>query len=87
MEIKKDIINKQIRCPRLGHELTFSYCLKEAGDLPCARIIRCWFAYFDVEAFLKSELGHEKWKKFIDTQPKDKIVNLIEIIEKAKTKK
>lgn len=27
---------KLIRCPKLGDEMTFAYCLREAGDLPCA---------------------------------------------------
>ena len=81
------IINKQIRCPRLGHELTFSYCLKESGDLPCSRIVSCWSIYFDVELYLKEVLGGEKFRQFLNSRPKDKMSSLIEIIEAAKTKK
>jgi hypothetical protein len=85
--MKEEINNKQIRCPRLGDEIFFSYCLQEAGDLPCSRIISCWSVYFDVEVFLKEKLAPEKWDKFINFQPKDKVISLIELIETAKAKR
>jgi len=79
--------SKLIRCPKLGDEITFGYCLQESGDLPCVRIIQCWQAVFDVAALLKEHLTSGQWERFICAQPKDKIINLIEIIEKAKSKK
>jgi hypothetical protein len=82
METEHD--HKLIRCPKLGDEMTFAYCLREAGDLPCARAITCWQAAFDVAALLKENLTHEKWERFTNAQPKDKVISLIEIIEKAK---
>jgi hypothetical protein len=77
--------SKLIRCPKLGDEMTFGYCLQESGDLPCARIIQCWQAAFDVAALLKKHLTPEQWKRFTCAEPKDKVINLIEIIEKAKS--
>jgi hypothetical protein len=77
--------SKLIRCPKLGDEMTFGYCLQESGDLPCARIIQCWQAAFDVAALLKKHLTPGQWKRFTCAEPKDKIINLIEIIEKAKS--
>jgi hypothetical protein len=85
--MEPEISNKQIRCPRLGDEIELSYCLKESGDLPCLQIISCWSSYFDVLAFLKEKLVPEKWDKFINLRPKDKVVSLIELIENAKVKK
>jgi hypothetical protein len=76
--------HKLIRCPKLGDEMTFAYCLQEAGDLPCARAITCWQAAFDVAALLKERLTPQQWEQFTSTQPKDKVTHLIEIIEKAK---
>ncbi len=67
--------------------MTFGYCLQESGDLPCARIIQCWQAAFDIEALLKEHLMPEQWEQFTCAQPKDKVINLIEIIEKAKSQK
>lgn len=82
--MKTEIDNQLIRCPKLGDEMTFAYCLREAGDLPCARIIYCWQMSFHVAALLKERLTTQQWERFTGAQPKDKITNLIEIIEKAK---
>ena len=79
--------SKLIRCPKLGDEMTFGYCLQESGDLPCVRIIRCWQAAFEIESLLKEHLTPEQWEQFACAQPKDKVINLIEIIEAAKTRK
>ena len=40
--MKTEHDDKLIRCPKLGDEMTFAYCLREAGDFPCSRIILCW---------------------------------------------
>jgi hypothetical protein len=85
--MEQEITNKQIRCPRLGDEIPFSYCLQESGDLPCLRIVRCWSPYFNIEFFLKEKLAPEKWDSFINFRSKDKVTNLIELIEAAKAKK
>jgi hypothetical protein len=79
--------NKMIRCPKLGDEMTFAYCLREGGNLPCVRIIRCWSPVFDIESFLKGHLSEKRWLKFINTKAPDKITSLIELIEAAKAKK
>lgn len=78
---------KLMRCPRLGHEITFSYCLEESRDLPCSRIINCWSPVFNVEAVLQEELSAGNWQRFVNSQPKDKVINLIELIEAAKARK
>ena len=78
---------KMIRCPKLGDEMKFSYCLREAGDLPCARIIACWQVAFDVTDVLKRVLTPDQWTRFISAKPKEKVLSLIELIEKAKAKK
>ena len=78
---------KLIRCPKLGDEMTFAYCLQEAGDLPCARIVRCWSAVFDVESFLKRHLSEEKWLRFCNANPPDKMTSLVALIEAAKARK
>jgi len=79
--------DKLTRCPKLGDEMTFSYCLRESGELPCTRIINCWRAVFDVEDELRRILTPDNWNRLTATQPKDKVLSLIELIEKAKAKK
>jgi hypothetical protein len=78
---------KLMRCPRLGHEITFSYCLEESVDLPCSRIVGCWSSFFDVEALLRNELPPDLWEKFVNSQPKDKVTSIIELIEKARVRR
>jgi hypothetical protein len=76
-----------MRCPRLGHEITLSYCLQESIDLPCSRIVSCWSSVFDIETYLQNELPPDLWQKFINFQPKDKVASIIELIEAAREKK
>jgi hypothetical protein len=76
--------NMEIRCPKLGGEVTFAYCLKEAGELPCARIIHCWQPYFPVEDFIRKRLTTEDWQRCFNQKPKEKISTLLELIEAAK---
>jgi len=79
--------NLEIRCPRLGGQITFAYCMQERGDLPCQRVITCWQAYFPVEAYLKEKLTTEEWVRCFNQPPKDKISTIFEIVEAAKKRK
>ena len=76
----------ELRCPRLGGEVTFAYCLREGGDLPCPRTIACWQPYFPVENYLRTILSQEQWDRCFNRQPKEKITTLIELIEAAKNR-
>lgn len=74
----------ELRCARLGGEVKFSYCRKEGGDLPCLRIITCWYPFFPVEQHLKEIMTQESWDAFVSQMPKDKITTLMELVEAAK---
>ncbi len=74
----------ELRCPRLGGEVTFAYCLREGGDLPCPRTITCWQPYFPVETYLRTRLTQHQWERCFNQRPKEKVVTLIELIEAAK---
>jgi hypothetical protein len=76
----------EIRCPKLGGQVAFAYCLKEAGTLPCSRIIHCWHPYFPVEKYLRNRLTPENWELCFNQNPKEKISTLIELIAAAKNK-
>lgn len=73
-----------IRCPRLGHAITFSYCRSENMGVPCPRTLDCWFQYFPVEAFLKETLSQEEWAKAFEKPGHAKVQSLLELIEEAK---
>ena len=74
----------QIRCPRLGDLISFSYCLRENNGLPCTKTLDCWHQYFDVESFLKERLTDDEWKKVFVAPAKPKIISLVEMIEQVK---
>lgn len=72
------------RCPRLGGETPFTYCLREGGTLPCHRIVACWQAYFPIEKYLKERLSPQQWQEFEGRRPKEKLASLIELIDEAR---
>ena len=76
--------NLVMRCPRLGGEVPFSYCEREAGELPCRQVIRCWEAGFPVEAHLRETLTPEAWERFCGQTPKDRMTALLDQAEAAK---
>jgi len=73
-----------IRCPRLGHQIYFSYCRSENMGLPCFKTLDCWFQHFPVEDYLRKELKQEEWEKVFSKPPKPKLLSLVELAEKAK---
>jgi hypothetical protein len=71
------------RCPRLGHQIAFSYCRRENSGLPCFKTLDCWFEYFQVDVFLKDALSADEWQKAFERPPKPKMLSLVELIEQA----
>lgn len=77
----------EIRCPRLGGGVPFSYCQEEGGDFPCPRVITCWQPYFPVEDYLKDKLTPAQWDRLFNQAPKHKVTSLVELIEAAKKRR
>lgn len=75
-----------MRCPRLGGETPFTYCMVEGGDLPCPRIVACWQAFFPVEMYLRKMLSSRRWEAFTERKPREKLASLLESVEEAKRK-
>ena len=73
-----------IRCPKLGHQIAFTYCRSESMGLPCFKILDCWFDQFLVEEYLRKELKPEEWEKVFERPQKTKVLSLLELIEEAK---
>lgn len=74
----------EIRCPRLGQQIAFSYCRKENLGLPCFKTLDCWHSHFRVERHLRAELTPEEWQKTFTRRPKPKMLSLVELIEQAR---
>ncbi|MCP3898486.1 MAG: hypothetical protein GY707_01985 [Desulfobacteraceae bacterium] len=76
-----------IRCPRLGHQINFSYCSSENSGLPCFKTLDCWYQHFDVHIYLKNKLSEQDFDKIFLTKGKPKVFSLLDLIEQAKKKK
>jgi len=75
-----------IRCRRLGHEVPFLFCRREAGDRPCRLIADCWWEQFDVQSFLREHFPEQivnGLEKTRTSPPPCKILNIVEIIGDA----
>ena len=73
-----------IRCPRLGHEISFSYCRAENSGLPCFKALDCWHPYFDVHALLKAKLSEADFSRIFEQAARPKVLSLLDLIEQAK---
>lgn len=73
----------QIRCPRLGHQIFFSYCRQENFGVPCPRTLDCWYPYFPVAHYLGRELDPEVFAACFTRPAKPKILSLVELLEQA----
>ena len=73
----------EVRCPKLGGQVTFAYCQKEGGDLPCRRTMSCWQPYFPVVSYLRTTLTESQWDRCFCQKPKETIASLVELIEAA----
>lgn len=80
-----DPMEMKRRCPRLGHDILFGYCLDSGeDDLPCWKVFDCWWEIFDVEAYLKARLPEDQYRRLAQKKPKPKVTSILEIVEAAK---
>ena len=76
---------KERRCPRLGSVVPLSYCMDVGdGDLPCWKVMDCWWELMDITAYLQQKLPAEDLAKLQQMKPKPKVTSLLEMIEQAK---
>lgn len=82
-----DIDRLDRRCPRLGGPVALRYCLENGSDnLPCFKVIDCWWEMFDVVSFVRERLPQDQFDQLMSSRekPPEKISSLIDLIEKAK---
>ena len=73
----------QIRCPRLGQQIHFSYCRHENMGRPCFKTLDCWYIHFQVVEHLQLELSPSEWNDAFEKPTTPKMLSLAELIEKA----
>jgi hypothetical protein len=71
------------RCPMLGHEVTFSYCRQPGQEVPCRKILDCWWEAIDIRAFVADNYSEEIQNAIVQP-PKPKMLSLLEIIERTR---
>ena len=76
----------EIRCRLLGHQVPFKYCRSSNRDLPCHKIMDCWWERVEVETYLRENFTPEELNRSIFVNPTSKIASLVELIEQAKGK-
>jgi hypothetical protein len=77
-------LEKTRRCPRLGHEIAFAYCLTCGEDGgPCWKVADCWWEYFDVVAYLEDNFPADRVAALLNARPKPKIASILELIKQA----
>ena len=74
--------HREIRCPILGHHVSFRYC-RSLDRLPCRRIIDCWSDQIDAYGFLKDHYSAEDIAEILKP-PQPKIAQILALIAKAK---
>lgn len=74
----------EIRCRLLGHQVPFQYCRSSNRNLPCRKIMDCWWERVEIETYLRENFTAEELSRSVFAKPKSKIGSLIELIEKAK---
>jgi hypothetical protein len=74
----------EIRCRLLGHQVPFHYCRSSNKDLPCRKIMDCWWERLEIEAYLREHFTQEELNRSVFVKPTPKIASIIELIEKAK---
>jgi N utilization substance protein B len=73
------------RCPRLGGPVPFKYCRTTGeGNMPCFKIMDCWWETFNIRTYLENTLSEEAFKSISEAKPPDKIASILDLIEQAK---
>jgi hypothetical protein len=76
------------RCPRLGGPVSFGYCRTCSDDHSvCWKILDCWWESFDVVTYLRNSLPEKQFNQLVHSNPRPKIVSLVELIEQAKKRR
>ena len=75
----------EIRCPRLGGPVPFTYCEKTGYDgQPCFKVVDCCWQHFDVRAYLRHRLTEEDYEALLNTQPRPTISGNHQLIAQAR---
>ncbi|MGD9733038.1 MAG: hypothetical protein AB7U45_12730 [Desulfamplus sp.] len=85
-KIDKDKFDGESRyCRMLGHEVTFSYCRVAKDNIPCFKIMDCWFDRLPIADYMQSNYSEKEIEKILE-KPESKITTLYDLIQKAQSR-
>lgn len=67
----------------LGHAVPFGYCRLLNNNLPCGKVLDCWFETIPVEKFIEDSYTEQERERIFTPAPA-KVNTLLDLIEKAK---
>ena len=72
-------------CPMLGQPIGFGYCRRYQNGLPCAKILTCYQAHFDVAAYVEEQYSPKEREIFLG-QPPSRMETVRQALAKAGAK-
>lgn len=75
----------EIRCPKLGHQVSLAYCLRMPEGHPCPRLFACWEDTIPaLRTVVARVLPHDQWQRCFETPPSSKLDRLLELMGRVK---
>ena len=75
----------EIRCPRLGGPVPFTYCEKTGDNSqPCFKVMDCWWQHFDVVGYLQKRMKAEELRQVLENRPRPKLTGILAQIQQAR---
>lgn len=73
----------EVRCPKLGGEVTFGYCRKLQDGLPCRRALICFELKFPADIYFQKVLRKETYVRIFTSEPENRVERLINTVAQA----
>jgi len=83
IKVKTVFDELETRCPRLGGEVNFRYCLEAAGGLPCSKALICWEHMFPVAEYMSRILTEEEWNRVFAQPGESRLDTILKIAGQA----
>ena len=78
----------EVRCPRLGGEVSFGYCRLVADGLPCERALICFERKFPVAEYFRRVLKEATFRQCFEEGPtEDRYQRLLRKVSQTKKMK
>ena len=84
MVVSEQFDEQEIRCLQLGGPVTFHYCRRMNGGLPCKLVIGCWQGRLGVLKFLADNFTGDQLRQAFTPSPGSKLERLVALIERSR---